>query len=112
MDMKLELSGWYAAPGIWGGTFETKGMGNVDIGVQKKILDGKANLKVAVSDVFRTNRWSAISQFGALYMKAGGSWDSRRLRVNFSYRFGNDEVKAARRRNTGLEDEKGRIKSE
>ena len=112
MDMKLELSGWYAAPGIWGGTFETKGMGNVDIGIQKKILDGKANLKVAVSDVFRTNRWSAISQFGALYMKAGGSWDSRRLRVNFSYRFGNDEVKAARRRNTGLEDEKGRIKSE
>lgn len=112
MEMKLEVSGWYASPGIWGGTFKMKSMGNVDIGVQKKILDGKANLKIAVSDVFRTNRWSGISQFGALYMKAGGNWDSRRLRVNFTYRFGNDEVKAARRRNTGLEDEKNRIKSE
>lgn len=112
MDMKLEVSGWYASPGIWGGTFKMKGMGNVDIGVQKKILAGRANLKVAVSDVFRTNRWSGISQFGALYMEAGGNWDSRRLRVNFTYRFGSDEVKAARRRNTGLEDEKNRIKSE
>lgn len=112
MEMKLEVSGWYASPGIWGGTFKMKSMGNVDIGVQKKILDGRANLKIAVSDVFRTNRWSGISQFGALYMKAGGNWDSRRLRVNFTYRFGNDEVKAARRRNTGLEDEKNRIKSE
>ena len=112
MDMKLEVSGWYAAPGIWGGTFQTTGMGNVDIGVQKKILDGRGNLKVSVSDIFLTNRWSAISQFGALYMEAGGSWDSRRLKVNFSYRFGNDEVKASRRRNTGLEDEKNRIKSE
>ncbi len=112
MDMKLEVSGWYASPGIWGGTFKMKSMGNVDIGVQKKILDGRANLKVAVSDVFRTNRWSGISQFGALYMEAGGNWDSRRLRVNFTYRFGSDEVKAARRRNTGLEDEKNRIKSE
>lgn len=112
MDMKLEISGWYAAPGIWGGTFETAGMGNLDIGVQKKIMGGRANLKVAVSDVFRTNRWSGISQFGALYMEAGGSWDSRRLKVNFSYRFGSDQVKAARRRSTGLEDEKKRIKSE
>ncbi|MCB0633112.1 MAG: TonB-dependent receptor [Lewinella sp.] len=111
-DLKLEISGWYNSPGIWGGTFKMKAMGNVDIGLQKKILEGRANLKVSVSDVFRTNRWSGISQFGSLYMKAGGNWDSRRLNVNFSYRFGNDEVKAARRRRTGLEDEQRRIKSE
>lgn len=112
MDIKLEVSGWYTTPGIWGGTFKMKSMGNVDIGVQKKILQGKANLKVSVSDVFRTNKWSGESQFGVLYMRAGGNWDSRRLRVNFSYLFGNDQVKAARRRNTGLEDEQNRIKSE
>lgn len=112
MDMKLEVSGWYNSPGIWGGTFKMKAMGSMDVGVQKKILDGRANLKVSVSDVFRTNRWGGISQFGALYMKAGGSWDSRRLRVNFTYRFGSDEVKAARRRSTGLEDEQKRIKSQ
>lgn len=111
-DLKLEISGWYASPGIWGGNFKTTGMGNVDIGLQKKILEGRANLKVSVSDVFRTNRWSGISQFGELYIETSGSWDSRRLNVNFSYRFGNDEVKAARRRKTGLEDEQNRIKSE
>lgn len=79
---------------------------------EKGILDGKANLKVSVSDVFRTNKWTGVSQFGALYMQVGGNWDSRRLRVNFSYFFGNDQVKAARRRKTGLEDEQNRIKSE
>lgn len=112
MEMKLEVSGWYASPGLWGGTFKMRSMGNVDVGVQKKILQGRANLKVSVSDIFRTNRWRGVSRFGSLYMEAGGNWDSRRLRVNFSYRFGNDQVKAARRRSTGLEDEKKRIKSE
>ncbi len=110
-DIKFELSGWYLSPSIWGGTFEMDGMGNVDAGFQKKVLDGKGSLRLAVSDIFKTNQWRGISQFGELYMVASGGWDSRRLKVNFTYMFGNNEVKSARRRNTGLEDEQKRIKS-
>ena len=86
-------------------------MWSLDAGIQKKLMDGKANLRLAVSDIFRTNHWSGISRFGVLDMRVAGGWDSRRFRMSLSYNFGNSEVKAARRRNTGLEDEQRRIKT-
>lgn len=109
-DMAVEVSGWYNSPSVWGGTFEMDAMWSMDAGVQKKLLKGKGNLKVSVSDIFKSNTWGGTSRFGALFMNVGGGWDSRRLRVNFTYLIGNDQVKSARRRSTGLEDEKGRIK--
>ncbi|MCB0608422.1 MAG: TonB-dependent receptor [Lewinellaceae bacterium] len=110
-DVKFELSGWYISPSVWGGTFEMNAMGNVDAGLQKKILNGKGSLKLAVSDIFYTNQWRGESRFGDLYMLVSGNSDSRRMKLNFTYLFGNDQVKSARRRNTGLEDEQKRIKS-
>ncbi len=110
-DISLELSGWFVTPSVWGGNMKTKSMGSMDIGIQKRILDGKGKIKLSLSDVFKTNAWSGVSQFGDLYMDASGGWDSRRLRVNFSYLFGNEKVKS-RKRKTGLEDESNRIKTE
>lgn len=110
MDMAFELSGWYLTPSVWGGTFEMDGMGSLDAGLQKKFLEGNATLKFSVSDILHTQDWSGISRFGGLRMDAHGSQDSRRFRVNLTYRFGNQQVKNARRRATGLEDETKRIK--
>ncbi|MEZ4898426.1 MAG: TonB-dependent receptor [Saprospiraceae bacterium] len=110
-DFRLEVSGWYNSPSLWGGTFRMDGMGSLDIGIQKKLLNNRANLKVSVSDVLKTNKWHGVSQFGALYMNINGGWDSRRLKVNFSYQLGNNQVKSRNRR-TGLEDEQQRIGGE
>ncbi|MCB0560361.1 MAG: TonB-dependent receptor [Lewinellaceae bacterium] len=110
-DFSLEVSGWYNSPSLWGGTFEMDAMWSMDAGVQKKILDGRGNIRLAVSDIFRTNEWHGVSRFGALDLDVRGGWDSRRFRVSFSYLLGNDQVKGARRRNTGLEEEQNRVKS-
>ena len=104
-----EVSGWYNSPSVWGGTFETDAMGAMDVGLQKKFMQDRANLKVSVSDVFKTNEWDSESLFGALLLRASGGWDSRRVRVNLTYNFGNQQVKSARRRATGLEDESKRV---
>jgi len=109
-DWSLELSGWYNSPSIWEGTFEMEAQYSIDAGVQKKFLDGKANLKLAVSDIFRTTPFTGTSQFGALFMQINGNWDSRRVSASLSYRFGNNQVKGSRRRKTGLEDESKRVK--
>jgi hypothetical protein len=103
-----ELSGWYNSPTIWQGTFKSIGMGSVDAGLQKIILAGKGNIKVAVSDIFRTLRWSGENNFAGQYLKASGFWESRQFKVNFSYRFGKLTVKNARQRKTGVEDESNR----
>jgi len=109
-DFNIEVSGWYTSPSIWEGSFKMNEMWSLNAGVSKKILDGRGSLKISINDIFKTNVWSGRSIFGDLDMTARGGWDSRRVRVNFSYLLGNNQVKS-RRRKTGLEDESSRIKS-
>ena len=68
--------------------------------------------KYAVSDIFRTMQWGGTSDFAGQYIKAGGGWESRQLKLNLTYRFGSTQVKAARQRKTGLEDENKRVGSQ
>lgn len=107
----LEVSGWYNSPTIWGGNFESDAMYSIDAGLSTKVLNGKGRLRLSVSDIFLTQRWRGVNQFGDLWLDASGGWESRQLRANFSYSFGNQEVKSSRRRKTGLEDEKSRAGS-
>ena len=86
-------------------------MYSIDLGVQKSFLDNKLNLRLNVSDIFKTQTWQGVTTFGTQFIDASGSWDSRRVRLNVSYKFGNNNVKA-RNRKTGLEAEKSRVKSD
>ena len=103
-----ELSGFYNAPSVWQGTFKSKALWAIDGGVQKTILKGKGNLKASVSDIFHTLRWKGTSVFASQTTIASGSWESRQFKINFSYRFGSNQVKAARNRKSGAEDENKR----
>jgi iron complex outermembrane recepter protein len=106
-----QLSGWVAGPGIWQGTFKSKAMGGFDIGMGKSLFNNKANLKVTLTDVLRTMRWSGTSNFAGQVLTASGNWESRQLRLNFTYRFGSNQIKAAKERKSSSETEKNRIKS-
>lgn len=103
-----EVSGFYSSPSIWQGIFRSKAMYGIDGGLQKGLFKGKGNLKFVVSDIFRTMRWAGESNFTGAYGRASGRWESRQFKINFSYRFGNMQVKAARQRKTGLDDESKR----
>lgn len=106
---KLELSGWYNSPAIWAGNWTTSSQFDISAGISKQFLNERLNLKASVSDIFKTNPWSGESRFGDLYMRGNGSWESRQIRLNLSYLFGNNQVKASRSRETGLEEEQKRI---
>lgn len=104
-----EVSGWYNSPGIWQGTFKSKAIWSVDMGVSRTFWQGKGNLKLALSDVFQTLRWGGTSNFAGQYLHASGGPESRVFKINFSYRFGSNQVKASRQRSTGAEDESKRV---
>ncbi|AQG82522.1 TonB-dependent receptor [Spirosoma montaniterrae] len=105
----LEVSAFYTSPSIWGGTFRNQRFWGSSIGLQRKVLAERGTLVLTVSDPFNSQQWRGISRFGGLYMDASGGWESRQMRVNFTYTFGSKQIKAARQRKTGLEDEKGRL---
>lgn len=105
----FELSGFFNSPTVWGGTFKSKSLGFIDVGVQQKLFKGAGNIKVSFTDVFKTLQWKGISDFGGSHLEASGNFESQQLKVNFSYRFGNSQVKAARQRKASAEDENKRL---
>jgi hypothetical protein len=107
----FELSAFYTSPSIWQGTFKSKAMGSVDFGVQQNVLKGKGTIKATVTDIFKTLKWSSTSEFAGQYLKASGGFESRQFRLNFTYRFGNTQVKSERQRKTAAEDESKRANS-
>jgi iron complex outermembrane recepter protein len=105
-----EISGYFNGPSVWGGTWKTNPMGSLDIGLQKQILNKAATLKVSATDILHTAPWSATNNFGGLYIKGGGNWESQTVRLSFSWRFGSAQISSARQRRAGSEDEAKRIK--
>jgi hypothetical protein len=110
-SFNLEVSGWFSSPSVWGGTYRTKSLGSLDLAIQKQFLNKKLNARLAFSDVLFTSPWRANAIFPNLIINGDGGNDSRQLRFNLSYNFGSEQVKKARSRSTGLEDEKNRIGS-
>ncbi len=108
-DFRFEVSGYYSSPSVWGGVFETDHNYSIEIGLQKKLFNKKGNLKVAMGDVFNTAPWRGGSTYGNIVLKGRGGYDSQRLKINFSYNFGNQNVKS-RKRKTGIEEENKRAK--
>lgn len=106
---RAEVSGWYSSPSIWGGTYETRSLGSLNLAVQKKLFNDKMTLRLAVNDVLYTSPWQGNTRFGDLTINGDGGNDSRQFRVNLTYNFGRNEIKKARKRNTGIDDEKERL---
>ncbi|MFY0603493.1 MAG: TonB-dependent receptor [Flavobacteriaceae bacterium] len=108
-NFRAEVSGWYSSPSIWGGTYRTKSLGSLNLAIQKKIMNNRMTLRFAVNDVLFTSPWRGDTRFGDLTIIGNGGNDSRQFRINLTYNFGRNEIKKARKRNTGIEDEKNRI---
>jgi len=106
-----EVSGWYNAPSIWAGTFESDAIWSVDGGVQKTIFKGKGNFKVSVSDIFYSLKWRGESNFAGQKLIASGRPEARQLRTSITWRFGSNEIKAARQRKAASEEEAKRTQT-
>jgi iron complex outermembrane recepter protein len=103
-----ELSGFATTPSVWEGTFKSNALWSVDMGLSKPIFKNRATVKIAVSDVFRSLKWRGTADFSGQRTTAFGYGESQQLKVNLNYRFGNNAVKAARQRNSAIDDEKSR----
>ncbi|MGF2413773.1 MAG: outer membrane beta-barrel family protein, partial [Ferruginibacter sp.] len=72
-----ELSGFYNSPTVWQGTFKSISMYSVDGGLQKTVLKGKGNLKLGISDIFKTLKFKGTADFTGQQTTASGRWESR-----------------------------------
>ena len=108
-SLTFEVSGWYSSPSVWGGTYETKSLGSLNLALQKRYLDNTLTVRLGFNDILFTSPWQGTTRFGDLFIDGNGGNDSRQVRFNLTYNFGRDEIKKARKRKTGIENEKNRI---
>lgn len=103
-DWTVELNANYNSPTVNAAAKEKVKWG-VDIGAQKLILKGQGNIKFSATDIFWTNYDRSFLVFGAQMIDGQFKRESRQFKINFTYRFGNTQLKASRNRASGLEEE-------
>ncbi|TKC12519.1 TonB-dependent receptor [Pedobacter polaris] len=108
--LTAELSGNYESP-LEYGTLKIGSRHFIDMGISKSLLNKKASLKLALSDVFNTNDSNIESAYPGLKYDLYQKNETQVGRISFTYRFGKNEIKPARRRSTGTESEQGRMKN-
>ncbi|WP_082116104.1 TonB-dependent receptor [Hymenobacter terrenus] len=90
------------------GFFEFQSFGQLGVGIKKEVWDRKATLKLAATDILYTTPLRATSIYNNYRQELFLRRDSRVVTLSFGWRFGNDKVAAATRRNSGAEDERRR----
>jgi iron complex outermembrane recepter protein len=102
-----ELTGSYQSRMAWG-LFIIKDLGQLTAGIQKTSTDKLTTYRFNISDLFYTNRVAVVVDYQNMDFFTNRTWDSRVATLSVSHRFGKQTVQQARRRNSGVEDEKRR----
>lgn len=103
----MELSGKYMSKQLVG-NFTMKSFYSVDIGVKRNVLKDKGVLRASFSDIFNTGSAGAYTKYGNVDIDVNNQFETQRLNVSFSYRFGKSEFKTRAGRSTASSEEEGR----
>ncbi len=106
----IELTGSYNSKRLIGANEIALSNSQVDIGIKKKIWKDKATLRAALTDVYKGNIFNSEQRYPGFYLKNYGYYESRQLRIGFTYRFADISVKGPRSRNSSLEAESSRAR--
>jgi iron complex outermembrane receptor protein len=107
----LQVSGFYNAP-TRETIFRNRGLGSLNLALKKPVFAQKGTLTVGVDDLLNTMRWRQVVDFGPQQIQIDRKWESRRVRLQFNYVFGSQQIKAARERNAHEDTGRIKVKSE
>jgi outer membrane receptor protein involved in Fe transport len=107
----FELAGWYTSRSV-AGTFIQQPFGMVALGISRAMLNKRGTLRLSATDPFYTNRFEGSSQYQNVDVYLRNTWQSRAIKLNFTYRFSGGEKVKLRERKSASEDETNRIKTD
>ena len=108
-QLRMEISGWFSTPSVWGGTYLAQSLGSLNLAFQRKFAGDRLTARLALNDLLYTVPWRGTTRFGTLSIDGSGGSDSRQAAFSLTYDFGRNEIKKARKRETGTEEERKRI---
>ena len=105
-----EISGFYRTKGV-AGQIVLYPFGQESAAVTKKIFHDKASLKLAIKDIFYTNRPHGYLNFQQIESTIRNARDTRLVALTFSWNFGKLLKGVNPRGHSGAGDEESRVKS-
>ncbi len=108
-NWSIELNGLYYFRRISGQQVNYP-MGQINGGLQKKIMNNKASLRLSIRDIFKTYRSDGIiNLIPNAHSSFRNRFNSQSFTLGFNYNFGKS-LKETRKRDDGAEAEKERVK--
>ncbi|WP_460503297.1 outer membrane beta-barrel protein, partial [Hymenobacter agri] len=107
---KVEASAMYMSPMTFGGVAFRSRLSS-SFGVSKSLFKEAATLTLNVTDPFNVQQMRYEVLANGINSTNLDKIESRFVKLNFSYKFGNQRVKASQRRRTGTEAEQGRMEN-
>lgn len=111
-NFQLSKSTWveiyfYGQSRVTYGSYINLPFSTTSISSGRKILKDRGNLSLSVNDIFFSGITKSLRNYGNIEYSLNSKYDSRNIRFNFSYRFGNTKIET-RKRSPGSEDEQRR----
>ncbi len=103
-----QVSSWFNA-GTKEAIFKTSALGSLDVAAKKNILKDKGSIRLTVTDIFNTQQWKQQVQFANMDFSYRRKWESRGVRLQFSWSFGKSKF-AARERDTNQDANRIKVK--
>jgi hypothetical protein len=107
-NYSLSAYAFYDSPSV-NGLFRSLESYQVNIGAKKSFWNKNATLALKVNDIFNTSKFRANLEYNNIKTYWQNEWESRRVNLSFTYKFGNMKIKTARKRQTGTSDEENRV---
>lgn len=98
----VQVSGFWNAP-TRQTVYHIGGLGALNLSLQKKVMQERGKVTLGVDDILNTMRWKQSADFLTQQFNIDRKWESRRVTIRFSYRFGSKDIKAAREHGTGTD---------
>lgn len=107
-QVNADINSYYQAKAL-SGIEESVSKHSLSVGLRRTSKNKRTTIQFNVSDVFRGQRGGGLTKIANINTSSVVRYDSRVLRLSFNCRFGKNTVTGNRRRETGVEEEKGRV---
>jgi iron complex outermembrane receptor protein len=104
----LELASWYTSKSL-SDTFVQEPFGRISFGISRKLWEGRGKIRLSGNDIFGWTNFNAKSAFPNTDVNVNNTWQTKTLKLAFTYNFGSGYSKKPKERITPTDEEIGRL---